>query len=85
MKSGAAWCRLRVKDGRKRNRRSTKRREEHEMLPLEVIGVLGLLYVFFMVGTIKALRAKSAVRRPAKIREKRLVRRIAREAASRTV
>jgi hypothetical protein len=55
------------------------------MLPLEVIGVLGLLYVFFMVGTVKALRAKSAVRRPAKTREKPLVRRIAREAASRTV
>jgi hypothetical protein len=55
------------------------------MLPLEVIGVLGLLYVFFMVGTVKALRAKSAVRRAAKIGQKPLVRRIATETASRTV
>jgi hypothetical protein len=55
------------------------------MLPLEVIGVLGLLYVFFMVGTVKALRAKSAVRRAAKIKEKPLVRRIATEPVSRTV
>jgi hypothetical protein len=54
------------------------------MLPLEVIGVLGLLYVFFMVGTIKALRAKSAARRPAKIKEKPLVRRMAPEPANRT-
>jgi hypothetical protein len=38
------------------------------MLPLEVIGVLGLLYVFFMIGTVKALRARSAVRRKAKVK-----------------
>jgi hypothetical protein len=55
------------------------------MLPLEMIGVLGLLYVFFMVGTVKALRAKSAVRRTAKIRQKPLVMRIAREPANSTV
>ncbi len=40
------------------------------MLPLEVIGVLGLLYIFFMIGTVKALRAKSAVRRKVKVRPK---------------
>jgi hypothetical protein len=44
------------------------------MLPLELIGVLGLLYVFFMIGTVKAYRAKSAVRRRAKVRTKRAVR-----------
>jgi hypothetical protein len=32
------------------------------MLPLEVIGALGLLYVFFTVGTVKALRAKATFR-----------------------
>jgi hypothetical protein len=40
------------------------------MLPLEAIGVLGLLYIFFMVGTVRALRAKSAVRREAKAKPK---------------
>jgi hypothetical protein len=40
------------------------------MLPLEIIGVLGLLYVFFMVGTVRALLAKSAVRRKAKVKPK---------------
>jgi hypothetical protein len=44
------------------------------MLPLELIGVLGLLYVFFMIGTVKAYRAKSAVRRRAKVRPKPVVR-----------
>lgn len=40
------------------------------MIPLEVIGLLGLLYIFLMIGTVKALRAKSAVRRKAKVRPK---------------
>lgn len=40
------------------------------MLPLEVIGLLGLLYIFLMIGTVKALRAKSAVRRAAKVKPK---------------
>jgi hypothetical protein len=31
-------------------------KEESEMSPLEVIGVLGFLYCFFMVGMVKALR-----------------------------
>jgi hypothetical protein len=38
------------------------------MLPLEVIGLLGLLYVFFMIGTVKALRARKANQREAKIK-----------------
>lgn len=38
------------------------------MLPLEAIGVLGLLYIFLMIGTVRALRAKSAVRRTAEAR-----------------
>lgn len=38
------------------------------MLPLEVIGLLGLLYIFFMIGTVKAVWAKKAVRRKAKVR-----------------
>ncbi len=40
------------------------------MLPVEIIGVLGLLYIFFMIGTVKALRAKSAVRRKVKVKPK---------------
>lgn len=36
------------------------------MLPLEVIGVLGFLYCFFMHGTLKAIQAKKAVRPKAK-------------------
>jgi hypothetical protein len=35
------------------------------MLPLEAIGVLGILYLFFMVGTVQAWRAKTGVRREA--------------------
>lgn len=38
------------------------------MIPLEVIGLLGLLYIFFMIGTVKALRARRAARRKAKLR-----------------
>jgi hypothetical protein len=33
------------------------------MLPLEVIGVLGVLYIFFTVGALRAVLAKRAVRR----------------------
>jgi hypothetical protein len=44
------------------------------MLPLEVIGVMGLLYVFFIIGTVKAYRAKSAVRRRARVRRKPVAR-----------
>lgn len=36
------------------------------MLPLEAIGVLGFLYLFFMYGTLKAIRAKKTVRPKAK-------------------
>jgi hypothetical protein len=28
------------------------------MLPIEAIAVLGMLYVFFMVGTLRARRAR---------------------------
>jgi hypothetical protein len=49
------------------------------MLPLEAIGVLGLLYCFFMAGTVKALRAKKAVRREAKIKAKPAVKELAPE------
>ncbi len=31
------------------------------MLPLEAIGVLGILYCFFMYGTLRATRAKRTV------------------------
>jgi|GEM_PF-2895206 len=36
------------------------------MLPLEAIGVLGFLYLFFMYGTLRAIRAKRTVRPKAK-------------------
>jgi len=36
------------------------------MLSLEAIGVLGILYCFFMYGTLKALRAKKTARLKAK-------------------
>ncbi len=48
----------------------SKGKEEYKMLPLEVIGVLGFLYIFFTVGTVKALRAKSAVRRKTTVEAK---------------
>jgi hypothetical protein len=72
-----------VEDKEKGERWSTRGKEEGEMLPLEVIGVLGLVYVFFMVGTLKVLRAKSAVRRTDKIRDKPLARAMAPELAYR--
>jgi hypothetical protein len=52
---------------------TTSRKEGKEggkMLPIEVIGVLGLLYIFFMVGTVKAVLAKRAVHRKAKVKPK---------------
>ena len=36
------------------------------MLSLEAIGVLGILYSFFMYGTLRAIRAKKTVRPKAK-------------------
>lgn len=36
------------------------------MLSLEAIGVLGILYCFFMYGTLRAIRAKRTVRPKAK-------------------
>ncbi len=41
------------------------------MVPLEVIGLLGLLYAFFVIGTVKAVRAKDAARREAEFRTRR--------------
>jgi len=38
------------------------------MLPLEAIGVLGILYCFFMYGTLRALRAKKTA--PSKVKTK---------------
>ena len=32
------------------------------MLPIEAIGVVGFLYLFFMYGTWRAIRAKRTVR-----------------------
>ena len=55
------------------------------MLPLELICVLGLLYVFFMIGTLKAYRAKSAERRRAKVRPKPVVRDLSSGTAKPTV
>ena len=40
------------------------------MLPLEAIGVLGFLYLFFMYGTLRAIRAKRTVRPKAKAKAK---------------
>lgn len=40
------------------------------MLPLEAIAVLGILYVFFMVGTVRGLRARQAKHRETKIKPK---------------
>jgi hypothetical protein len=45
-------------------------KEVIEMLPLEAIAVLGFLYVFFMVGTLKALRARQAKHRQVKSKPK---------------
>ena len=43
------------------------------MFPVEIIIVLGLLYCFFMIGILRAWRAKKALRESAKIRERRRV------------
>ena len=43
------------------------------MFPVEIIVVLGLLYCFFMVGILRARRAKKVLRERAKIQEKRRV------------
>lgn len=45
-------------------------KEVTKMLPLEAIAVLGFLYVFFMVGTLKALRARQAKQREVKSKPK---------------
>ena len=43
------------------------------MFPVEIIVVLGLLYCFFMIGILRARRAKTALRESSKIRERRKV------------
>ncbi len=43
------------------------------MLPLEVIGVLGFLYIFFTIGALRAVLAKRAVHRKTKVEAKPLV------------
>jgi hypothetical protein len=70
LKSNTACCRLGVEVGEKGDTCSAAGEERDEVLPLEVTGLLGLLYAFFFVGTLKALQANSSVRRTAKTREK---------------
>ena len=48
-------------------------KEEDEMLSLEVIGVLGFIYIFFMVGALRAILARRAVRRKTKVKAKPVV------------
>lgn len=43
------------------------------MFPVEIIIVLGLLYCFFMIGILRARRAKRALRESSRIRERRKV------------
>lgn len=43
------------------------------MLSLEVIGVLGFIYIFFMVGALRAILAKRAVRRKTIVKAKPVV------------
>jgi len=43
------------------------------MFPVEIIIVLGFLYCFFMIGILRARRAKRALRESSKIRERRKV------------
>jgi hypothetical protein len=38
------------------------------MLPIEAIGASGILYCFFMYGTLRALRAKKAAHHQAKVK-----------------
>jgi hypothetical protein len=73
-----------VVDYRWRKERSGK--EGSEMLPLEAIGVLGFLYLFFMYGTLKALRARKTVHLKAnKAKPKPAVMDMAPETAKQTV
>jgi hypothetical protein len=55
------------------------------MLPLEAIGILGLLYIFFMVGTVKPLRAKKAVRPKEEVTPRPVVKGIAPEPVKHTI
>ena len=55
------------------------------MLPLEAIGVLGILYCFFMYGTLRAIRAKKTARLKAKAKAKPAVMDMAPETAKQTV
>jgi hypothetical protein len=55
------------------------------MLPLEAIGVLGFLYLFFMVGTVKAIRAKGTVRHEAKVKPMPVVKGLGPETAEQPV
>ena len=43
------------------------------MVPLEVIGVLGILYCFFMYATVRAYLVKNKISVRDKIRDSRLV------------
>ncbi len=43
------------------------------MLPLELIVVLGFLFIFFTVGVVRAVLARRAVHRKAKIQAKPFV------------
>jgi hypothetical protein len=45
-------------------------KEEDKMLSLEVVGVLGFVYIFFMVGALRAILAKRAVRRKTTVKAK---------------
>jgi len=53
------------------------------MLPLEAIGVLGFLYLFFMYGTWRAIRARRTVR--PKVKAEPAVMETAPETAKQTV
>jgi hypothetical protein len=52
-------------------KKERSRKEGSEMLPLEAIGVLGLIYLFFMYGLVKAQLVKKE--RSQKVREPRFI------------
>jgi hypothetical protein len=60
------------------------RKEESEMLPLEVLCVLGILYCFFMYGTLKALRAKKSAHLEAAAKVEPIAKDMAAETAEQT-
>lgn len=50
-----------------------ERKEGGKMLSLEIIGVLGFVYIFLAIGALRAILARRAVRRKSSVKAKPVV------------